>query len=354
MTDLHWALAGIALLVLAALYGYGKVQERRARLRLEAGLRGPLADTLLQPPPVAADGPALRVEPSFGALDVADAPAPEAVADTEPAPAPLVERDSDWVEDPMLDCVLELRCSHAVDGVTVIDASTQLARVDLGQPIRLAAWDGRTQRWVEPDRFGFYTEVLLGTQLAHRGRCLGELDIAHFIAAGQQMAVALDADFDPPDAGQVLQQAHALAAQIAEFDVLLGLTVVLAEPASRERVALAAQQLGFVVAGPERWHWPDAEGRTCFALVADTTPVDRLALEMDVPLTPRQPTPFRTMLEVAQRLAAVLGARVVDDNGRPIEPAAADAIDQRLEEHYARMRAAGIEAGELRARRLFG
>jgi hypothetical protein len=346
MSDLHWALIGLALFVLAMLYGYGKLQERRARARLEAGLAGEVDDTLLQPAPAGAPLPA-RVEPSFGELPEE----PSAASFDEPASRGAA-RDSDWVEDPLLDCVLELRCTHAVDGVSVIDASTGLQRLEFGQPVRLAAWDGRTQRWVEPDRFGFYTEVLLGTQLAHRRRCLGELDVAHFIAAGQQLAVALDADFDPPDAAQVVQQANRLAAQVAEFDVVIGLTLQLATPLESARVAAALQQLGFVPKD-KRWTWPDPAGKTLFAASFSDDAVERVALEMDVPLAPATAAPFRTMFETANRLAAVLGCQVVDDNGRPVAPEAVDAIDTRLGELHGRMRAAGIEAGEVRAQRLF-
>ena len=346
MSDLHWALIGLALFVLATLYAYGKLQERRARAQLEAGFAGEIDATLLEPAPVAAPAHA-RVEPSFGSLDD-DAPQAAESADATPAPA----KDSDWVEDPLLDCVLELRCTHALDGVSVIDASTQLQRLDLGQPVRLAAWDGRTQRWVEPDRFGFYTEVLLGTQLAHRKRCLGDLEVARFIAAGQQLAVALDADFDPPDATQVVEQANRLAAQIAEFDVVVGLTVRLDTPAERGRALAALQQTGFAPSG-EHWSALDDAGRALFTVGAVADPVAQLTLEMDVPLAPATEHPFRTMLETANRLAAVLGASVVDDNGRPVGTASAEAIDPRLRELHERMRTAGVEAGELRARRLF-
>ncbi len=345
MSDLHWALIGLALFVLAVLYAYGKLQERRARAQLEAAFAGEIDATLLEPasapPPVQS-----RVEPSFGSLDDG------AAVDDDESATPAAAKDSDWVEDPLLDCVLELRCTHALDGVSVIDASTQLQRLDLGQPVRLAAWDGRTQRWVEPDRFGFYTEVLLGTQLAHRKRSLGDLDVARFIAAGQQLAVALDADFDPPDAAQVVEQASRLAGQIAEFDVVIGLTVRPDAPLERARVAAALQQTGFS-AGADAWAWQDEAQRALFSASASGDTVDRVTLEMDVPLAPATAHPFRTMLETANRLAAVLGATVVDDNGRAVGGASADAIDDRLRELHERMRAAGIEAGELRARRLF-
>jgi hypothetical protein len=348
MSDLHWALIGLALFVLAALYAYGKLQERRARAQLEAGFAGEIDATLLEPAPAPAPTPAhARVEPSFGSLDDAVAP-----AGGDGRAVPMLEKDSDWVEDPLLDCVLELRCTHAVDGVSVIDASMQLQRLELGQPVRLAAWDGRTQRWVEPDRFGFYTEVLLGTQLAHRKRCLGDLEVARFIAAGQQLAVALDADFDPPDASQVVAQASRLAAQIAEFDVVVGLTVRFDSPVERTRVAAALQQAGFS-ASDETWTWQDDAGRRLFTAATTADPADSVTLEMDVPLAPATEQPFRTMLETANRLAAVLGGAVVDDNGRPVGTASADAIDVRLRELCERMRAVGIDAGELRARRLF-
>jgi hypothetical protein len=52
-------------------------------------------------------------------------------------------------------------------------------------------------------------------------------------------------------------------------------------------------------------------------------------------------------------MAADLGARVVDDNGKPVLPGSIDAIEAQVDALYAEMATAGVEAGSVRARRLY-
>ena len=59
------------------------------------------------------------------------------------------------------------------------------------------------------------------------------------------------------------------------------------------------------------------------------------------------------LFEAAHQLAARLNARVVDDNGRVVEATAQSTIEAELEKLLADMRAAGIEPGSMRARRLY-
>jgi hypothetical protein len=351
MSELHYALIGLAVALLLALYAYNKWQERRALKQLSESLKSGVGDALLDPapktPPAPARPGAARIEPRLELPDD-DATASEA---PEPPAAPVVE----WVEDPLLDAVLELRCAHAVDGVTVIDAGGRLAQLGLPLPALLVAWDARSQQWVKPDRFGYYTELLVATQLAHRRHVLDEVQAARFVAAAQQVALALEADCDPPPVKQMAEQAQQLDALCAKFDVKLGLTVEAGDaPWDGARLAAAVAQAGLTAAGAGVWVKRDTDGRALYSLTSESLLADRLLLELDVPLVPQPAQPLRQMAAAAQTLAAALQARIVDDAGRPIDAGAIDAIDQQLAALYEAMRGAGIEAGSVRAQRLYG
>lgn len=389
MSDLHYALLAVAGVLLALLFGYNKWQERRMLRELDASLRGGVGDPLMQPPPARPAPPVAaptatagevegataepviapaavevtdlplsalyggRIEPRFESPAAAEA-APEA-ADAGPVEAGAAPaRAPRWVEDPMLDWVLELRCAHAVDGVSVFDAAAPLARMESALPVFLVAWDARSQQWVEPDRFGFYSELLVATQLANRRHRIDDIAASRFIAMVQQIALALDADFDTPDARRVVETATELDQLCARFDVQIGLTLhAPAGPWDALRVADAARVAGFAPAGPLRWERLTAEGQAVFALTAQALPTDRLALELDVPLAPMAANPLRSLFKAADALAIELGARVVDDNGRPVNAASLAGVAEQLEALYAEMRAAGIEPGSARALRLY-
>jgi hypothetical protein len=372
LNDLQLALLSLAAAVLIALYVAGKWQERRLLRRLSEGLRSGVGDALLK---------TARTEPSLGERAGGSAPVaqrieprldieleptqPDAAAGRATAapaaaeaqrPALAVQR-SDWVEDPLLDCVLELRCARAVDGVSVIDAAMPLAAPGWPLAVFFVVWDPRSRQWVLPDRFGYYTDALAAIQMASRRRVLSEIDASRFVAAVQQVAAALDADFDPPDVARLVASAQALDRLCARFDVRIGLTLECADapkgawPAAR--IAAAAQQAGLSAVDAQRWVRLDAEGRPLFSLASASLLADRLALELDVPLAPAQGAPFRAMIAAADQLGAALGARVVDDKGRPIDASSVAVIEAQLAQLHEEMLADGIEPGGARARRLY-
>lgn len=351
MSELHLALLATAVVLLLALYGWNKWQELRQVRRLREQLGALDGDPLLarrsgEPSP----GREARVEPKFDVgVDRPEAAGPEVAGAGEAHPRPQL---SEWTEDPLLDCVLELRCAHAADGVAVIDAAAPLQRADCGLPVHLVAWDGRTQQWVLPDRFGFYGELLAAVQLANRRSRLGDIEASRFIAAVQQVAVALDADFDPPEVPRMRELAAQLETLITQFDVQIGLTLQPPDGAwNPNAVAKAAQQCGLQAAGERRWARPGQDGQALFTLAL--TPELRLVLELDVPLAPADARPLRAMFATATELAALLNAHVVDDHGRPIQPGSIEPIERQLDALYVQMRAAGIEPGSVRARRLY-
>jgi hypothetical protein len=360
VSDLHLALLLLAAVLLVLLIGYNKWQERRALQRLDTTLRGGVGDALLEPTPVDAPRradptPQARIEPRFGSLE--SIPAPSVETCEEPETAAGAEREgavAGWVEDPMLDCVFELRCTHAVDGVTALDAIAGLQRQRFPLPVHVAAWDARSQQWVHPDRFGFYTELLVAIQLANRRISLDEVEASRFLAAVQQVAVALDADFDAPDVARIVAMATELRESCSQFDVQIGLTLEgAAGPWGADRLAGAAAKAELVPSGPSTWRRVDEAGAPLFTFGSASLLTDRLTLELDVPLAPIAGQPLQVMFAVASVLAMDLGARIVDDNGQPVDASSLASVEAQLEGLYERMRQAGYEPGSPRALRLY-
>ena len=362
MTQLTWVLLAIAAVLLIALYLYGKWQERKSA-RLQDAASDADAATIDRPLPdrtsfarntrsARSAQQAVRIEPTMGLPVDPDSDVGEPMVDdasTEMQPV------GGWVEDALLDVMLELRCVHAFDGVAALEARAQLDRLVLPLPIHLAVWDSKTGRWSLPDRFGFYSEMLIAVQLATRRHSLSEIDASRFIAAVQQIAVTIDADFDPPDVGRLIQQAASLDALCARFDVQITLTLeALGEPWSHATLDAAAIEAGLSGLERERWERIDTEHPIALSMnTAASFPTQRVSLALDVPRSSANPSPLSILFDVAHRLAARLNARVVDDNGRIVESAAQSAIESELERLAADMRAAGIEPGSTRAHRLY-
>ncbi len=348
--------------MLIALYLYGKWQERKsARLQDAASDDGVATIDRALPDRTSfarnartarsAQQAPLRIEPTMGLPVDADSNVGDPVVDDASAEMQPV---GGWVEDALLDVMLELRCAHAFDGVAALEARAQLDRLVLPLPIHLAVWDSKAGRWSLPDRFGFYSEMLIALQLATRHHSLGEIDASRFIAAVQQIAVTIDADFDPPDVARLVQQAASLDALCARFDVQITLTLeALGEPWSHASLDAAAIEAGLSGVQRERWERIDAEHPIALSMTAASFPTQRVSLALDVPRSSAIPSPLSILFEVANRLAARLNARVVDDNGRVVESAAQSAIESELEKLAADMRAAGVEPGSTRAHRLY-
>lgn len=385
LSDLHLALIGLAVVLLVGLYAFDRAKERRALRELDSRLRGDVGDALLDAAPAGRAGTALPSRPAEPAARTAAAPpaqrteprlvrlpelAQGAAADGFAAPGARIEPTvaepasaaggagagrGGWVEDPLLDCVLELRCTHAVDGVAVFDAAASLAQWQAALPVFLVAWDARQQHWVQPDRFGFYSDLLVAVQLAHRRQTLDEIVASRFLAAVQQIAMALDADFDAPEAQRMVEQAQELDRLCARFDVQIGMTLESANgPWDSAQVSAAAAQAGLAADGPLRWVGTDAAGAALFSVTAAASTTDRLVFELDVPLAPVQAQPLQAMFAAASHMAGSLGASLVDDNRRPIGAGSLAAIGEQLQGLYAEMRGAGIEPGGMRAQRLYG
>ena len=362
MSELQIALLLIAGAVLAGLYLAGKWQERRLLRRLGEQLGGGVGDALLddpgqgraQPPAVRAGGVQRRIEPHLPA-EHADEPVGTAGQPAAPqSPPAAAARRSEWVEDPLLDCVLELRCARPVDGVSFIDAAMPLTATQWPMPVSFVVWDARAQQWVHPDRFGYYTDALAAIQLANRRNVLTEEQIDRFASSVRQTAAALDADSDPPDVVRLAASARELDRLCARFDVRIGLTLESASGAwSEARVANAAERLGLERVADLRWAPPHEPGPPPLVLSMPAPVSDRISLELDVPTIVSGEGAVQQLFGLSNQLGAQLNASVVDDNGRPIDSDSVATIEAQLANLYQQMRSAGIDPGGDRARRLY-
>ena len=371
MSELQIALLVIAGAVLAGLYVAGKWQERRLLRRLSEEFGGDVGDALLggaqAPEPGSLRSPAApaqrggRIEPRLQSSD-SPVPAPqteqELTADTDEIDGvenhSAAVRRSDWVEDPMLDCVLELRCTRPVDGVSFIDAAMPLTSTQWPMQVAFVVWDARAQQWVLPDRFGYYTDALAAIQLASRRQVLDQDQIGRFVSAVRQAAAMLEADCDPPDVARLAEGAAELDRLCARFDVRIGLNLrARAGPWTQARVEAAAAELGLVPEGELRWAHPDPDKLAPLVLSMPAAVSERACLELDVPRTASGSTVVQAMFSLANQLGAQLGAGIVDDNGRPIDAQSVGAIESQLAKLFADMKSAGIDPGGERARRLY-
>ncbi len=356
MNNLHVVLLAIGAVLLVALFAYNKWQERQALKRMDASMRQGVGDALLGE--TLPRRTAARIEPR---LDGGEGAAPaeaqghaDSAEPTDLVAPPGAPHVDGWAEDPLLDFVLELRCSHAFDGVAALEARAQLDRLALPLPTHLAVWDPRAQHWTAPDRFGFYSEVLASVQMATRRQMLSEIEASRFVSAVQQIALTIDADFDAPEMGRLVAQASELDALCARFDVQITLTLeAQGGPMDGAVVQAAAEDAGFAAGVPGQWQKRDAQGRLLSTLTAASLLADRLALTLDVPLAPGDSSALAALFTAAHQLAARLNARIVDDNGRPVDANAQGTIGAELEKLYEEMRAAGIEPGGPRAQRLY-
>jgi hypothetical protein len=164
----------------------------------------------------------------------------------------------------------------------------------------------------------------------------------------------LDADCDPPDVTRLAAGARDLDRLCARFDVRIGLTLESATgPWSEARVAAAAVHSGLQPLAELRWTPPRQTGTAPLVLAMPGPVSDRIVLELDVPAAGPDCGAVQQLFGLGNQLGVRLNARIVDDNGRPIDSDSVAAIEAQLDKLYGEMRGAGIDPGGERARRLY-
>src|SRR5436190_1193660 len=163
-------------------------------------------------------------------------------------------------------------------------------------------------------------------QLVTRAGVASESELLEFRSEVETLAAKVGASVSAPEMRQALDAARSLDRVCAQADIQVALHVVGAAIAEIE-----AGEQAFQVTPRE----------------------DGITLTLDVVRTPEPARSFQAMARSARQLAAAHGARLVDDNGNPVDERALAAIGTEVEAVRHMLAERGIEPGSPLALRLF-
>jgi hypothetical protein len=396
MTSLQLGLFAAGAVLVGAVLVYNWFQERKVRRRIREafsqrddgasanaahpGSSGARVEPSLAPSGVPENRYRGDVEaPQDGdyepPLEVHARIASEMVADEFAPPAPLQpggggrgpagDRSAPQ-PDPEIECIANLQPVRPVAAGAI--AAGLHAR--LGQPLR---WFGRRGpglpwQWLKSDTSGEFSEIAACLLLANRSGAATAPMLEAFMRAVSDIAAALPAALITPDIAAEAARAETLDRLCADLDVQIGITVLKTDGAliAGTRLRGIAEASGFRLGSGGRFDWIQEEtGSVLYALqnysadpfTADTlraTSTPGAVFLLDVPRVAEPVRVFDQMKLAAKRMAHSLDASVVDDNRRPLDDAAFDAIREQVRSTAAALREVNIEPGSPRALALFG
>ncbi|USE78749.1 cell division protein FtsZ [Cupriavidus gilardii] len=304
----------------------------------------------------------------------AQAPARASAAAAAPQPEPVAEpivadgQPRPAVIDPLIDCIVPLHLERKASGDRILPLTGRLRRAGTKQ-VHIEGLYEPANAW-EPVTAGHqYEDLQVAVQLANRGGPLNALEFSEFVNAVEALAESLDASAELPDMSETVANARELDGFAAACDVQLGVNVVSdGAPWSAAYVQNVATQDGLVLSrdGTRFTRYqagPDGIQRALFTLQFGDTNFLRddltvkagsqITLLLDVPQASQAVKPLKTMCEYGDSLAQRMGARLVDDNHRPLTETSFVAIFQQLQALYDKLEARGMPAGSPVALRLF-
>ena len=394
MTSLQLGLFAAGAALVAGVLVYNWVQERRIRRQIdeafrqsasgaaaradEAGATGRIEPTL--PGAVPENAPSARVaqarddegyEPPLAIqnriatdLSIDEHPAaPVPLSDT--TRSPIGERGSPQ-PDPDIECIIALQPPKPVAAGAL--AAGLHAR--LGRPLR---WFGRRSAglpWqlLKSDTTGEFSEVIACLLLANRAGAASRPLLDSYVRLVADIASGLPSPYIAPDPAAEAARAETLDRICADLDVQIGITLLKTETATitGTRLRGIAEASGFRLAEGGRFDWIHEEtGAVLYSLQnyrsepfsADalrTMSTPGAVFVLDVPRVSEPVRVYDQMKVAAKRIAQSLDAMLVDDNRRPLDDAALNAIREQVRNTATALREVRIEPGSARALALFG
>jgi cell division protein ZipA len=211
-----------------------------------------------------------------------------------------------------------------------------------------------------------YSDLKLAVQLVNADGPISETELNTFVQVGLKLAdslhrlTKLSAPFD-----KALARARDLQQFCVEHDVIAGVNLVVEPqaPLKGRAILAAAQRIGMELE-PANMLVKRVDDRVLFTLTNlgktehfvpdwDAFRTAGLALSMYVPVAPDPAAAFDRMIEAATQLTNFLGARLLDQDQRPLSDKGIAAIRAQIKGIDAKMRAFGIAPGSEAAQRLF-
>lgn len=363
MSDLQLSLLAIGAVVIAGVYLFNWLQERKHRRGTEEAFKSKHEDVLLS---AARNPPRERIEPALKDLSLPVSPdqiagqasAGKSALMTDEAPADFIDLEIDYIA--------EIRASSPI-GLTSV-AEVLRRKFDFGKPVTWLGLNGETGRWEElsPDKSSNYHKLKASLQLADRSGLVSEVKLGEFRDMIQGLARNLNAVADCPDIQEARAEAALLDQFCSEVDVLIGLNIVSMNGGgfSATKIRALAEASGFKLDPDGVFRYPDERGVALFALcnyesapfVPDairSLTTGGITLLLDVPRVIQGDRAFDLMVSLARNLSDSLGGVLVDDNRVPLNDAGINRIRQQLQNIQLRMAERNISAGSARALRLF-
>ncbi|CAH2781072.1 MAG: Cell division protein [uncultured Caballeronia sp.] len=268
------------------------------------------------------------------------------------------------IVDRRIDCVVPIRLLAPIEGEKLIPSTQKLRRAG-GKPLHIEGKPEGGTTWELLKNGARYEELRAAVQLANRGGPLNELEFSEFVTGVQRFADSIDGSPEFPDMLETVGMARELDAFAAQCDAQLSINILSdGAPWSANYVQAVASQDGLLLSRDgTRFVKLDARQNPVFMLLFGDTNFLRddltykggqmITLVLDVPVADEDILPFRLMCDYAKSLSERIGARVVDDQRRPLPESSLLAIEKQLMTLYAKLEQAGIPAGFPATRRLF-
>jgi len=372
MNSLFLGLLVAGAVLVIGVIAYNWLQERRARRRLGSAFNVPGGGGGERAEPGLRGADADSAPPSSVAIEQAAEELSEIPADGEapdiPRPRPLspahAARDA-IAPDADIECVVVLHPAAPVSSAALAQASA----LRQAKPVR---WLGRRAADLPWQDIGVaagpWQEIAGCLLLADRSGAASRSDIEAFLQAIAKVAVAVSADYAPPEADDEAARAEELDRFCADLDVQIGLTILKSElgQIAGTRLRGVAEAAGFRLTHAGQFEYLQEETGTVLCSLQNykqepftpeglrmmTTP--GVVLLLDVPRVADPVRAFDQMRLVAKRMTQTLEGVLVDDNRRPLNDASLAAIRAQVQTAAAALSEAHIDPGGPRAVRLFG
>jgi FtsZ-interacting cell division protein ZipA len=382
MSDLRVILSVAGAILIVLIFAWYKWQERSLKRRGNAAFGSRHDDALLSPAqrPAAATS-AERIEPVMrgldaGATDGANPVAPLARRADEPLPAaePPPMADLPPLAQPETRIESALPVDDRIDAVALITASEEGA-VEAA-PLLEMDWTAYSKtvsrfgeqagiwRELEPGRS--YRRVVVSMQLVDRKGPVPGMEFAAFAGQLEGLAKQNNWQLELASSESVLNRAADLDRLCLEVDFQISFDIVAANnrtfPGTRIRGLAEANALELSEDGSFRrvdgggavWFRLKNRGATPFSPDLEHMrefSTRGLTLVLDVPRVPREA--FPALRALLNGLCNALQGTVVDEQGRRLDDAALDLVDDQLRSIHGRLEQSGIVPGSALALRLF-
>lgn len=394
MSELQIALLIVGLGAIAAVYGYGRWQQREYSRRmgtknkrkskplredeLETSIFQPLSDKLQPLSEKLAQSkfahqvehwlehPLVKEEVESHA---ADAQLPESVEESaaeavEISPAPALNTCQLFNE--RSDYVVEIYLKYP--GTSALLSALWPCKFDFGKPLQVCGLTENTPHWerVIPESAVFYTQFRIALQMLDRGGVLSSLKMASFQELMRELERTLSAEFTFPDVHESMQHAQELDKFCVEVDKMVGINLMPLDGrvllGSQIAQAAAAENMSLEADGA--FHLLNIQGQSLFSLINQHNELfqhhnlqdlktEGVTLLLDVPRASDPLGQFDLMLNLALELSSQLGVNLVDDYRVPLNEAGLVAIRAQLAVVETMMFEHGIAPGGAYAKRLF-